>query len=211
MEVVEGFALLKGTRLKKKLRQVQIKYRGICSGLVEEQTQKYILSTPWQPVNVSKNTHCQNTVDVNRRHVSPSSLSLSQWYPSIMEYFLSNNIHYKNIAYCYKVPAYAVFIRNLQLKIKTFFLFQNHLTSLIYPMNQAFMMALKAITQKGPLLKPLLQLRQILRRWKHHPGKITTYVTILECLIGLGVMTLRNIFMKSEENTQFCLIFQSID
>lgn len=127
-----------------------------------------------------------------------------------MEYFLRNNIHYKNIAYCYKDPAYATFIRNLQLKIKTFFLLQNHPTSLIYPMNQAFIMALKTITQKGQLLKPLLQLRQILRRCKQHSGKITTSVTISECLLGLGVLTLRKIFMKSEENTQFCLI-QSID
>lgn len=78
-------------------------------------------------------------------------------------------------------------------------------------MNQAFIMALKTITQKGPLLKPLLKLRQILRRYKHHSKKMTTYVTMSECLLGLGVMTLRNIFRKSKENTQFCLIFQSID
>ena len=78
-------------------------------------------------------------------------------------------------------------------------------------MNQAFIVTLKTITQKGPLLKPLLQLRQILRRCKHHSGKITTCVTISGCLLGHGMMTLRNIFMKSEENTQFCLIFQSID
>lgn len=126
MEVVEGFALLKGTRLKKKLRQVQIKYRGICSGLVEEQTQKYLLSTPWQPVNVSKNTHCQHTMEVIRSHVSPSSLSKvpSQWYPSITEYFLRNNIHYKNIAFCYEVPAYAVVKLMHHMIMICIFLFQ---------------------------------------------------------------------------------------
>lgn len=156
MEVVEGFALLKRTRLKKKLRQVQIKYRGIFSGLVEEQTQKYILSTPWQPVNVSKNTHFQHSVEIIRSHVSPSSLSKvpSQWYPSIMEYFWEITYITKILLIVIKFLHMPFLLGNLQLKVKTcvFFLLQNYLTTLIYPMNLHLKWHLKLLLKKDHCL-----------------------------------------------------------